>query len=606
VYDWNYGADIESCLKQPTRAVTEAELEREITEALLTDPRTAEVKNFRFEWSGDELTVWFTVVNALGQPAEVQVGVGYREVQRQFSLSRVEQFISDWLRGELVNVEPTEDGKLVIKTVAQPTFTRDSIAYKSDGSQVAVNVPRFEAGKFGQGILIEEGTTNLLPSNDAQGKTLFTSNDSSHSSNTLETSFGLNDLYSLKSVQLVFNINRGFVSPFYPTVAGNVYTFSYYVYNATSTSHNFTARLIFYDGSGNVVRSFESNSIPVPAQQWKRISVTATALSGSTQCRVVGSESGTISQVGDVYYFDNFQLEQKPYATSWTVGTRQPEVITVPTAGILNAGEGSASVWVYVNDLIKNTSAWRYILAHGTSDTANFIVLRHGADNMWYAMTSNGAGQQSMVKINDTLLIGWHHFAMRWSVSELALFIDGVKVGSVNNPYLPSTMNNNFSIGRWLLDAYGWTNTYIDDLALYNRALSDNEVQAIYNSNQPAPITENTTYALRFDNSLKVGRGGYRLSKPIYLKSLGTCNGSNISWEANIPAGCDVKVYASVDGSTFQECENNAPIPSLSEGVSLVDKVLTVKEVLLTEDGVNRPELMVVRYNVDGTVTLRG
>jgi len=119
------------------------------------------VKNFKFEWSGDELTVWFTVVNALGQPAEVQVGVGYREVQRQFSLSRVEQFISDWLRGELVNVEPTEDGKLVIKTVAQPTFTRDSIAYKSDGSQVAVNVPRFEQGKFGQAVLVEEGTTNL-------------------------------------------------------------------------------------------------------------------------------------------------------------------------------------------------------------------------------------------------------------------------------------------------------------------------------------------------------------------------------------------------------------------------------------------------------------
>jgi len=44
----------------------------------------------------------------------------------------------------------------------------------------------------------------------------------------------------------------------------------------------------------------------------------------------------------------------------------------------------------------------------------------------------------------------------------------------------------------------------------------------------------------------------------------------------------------------------------LSEGVSLVDKVLTVKEVLLTEDGINIPELMAVRYNVDGTVTLRG
>jgi len=162
VYDWNYGADIESCLKQPTRAVTEAELEREITEALLTDPRTAEVKNFRFEWSGDELTVWFTVVNALGQPAEVQVGVGYREVQRQFSLSRVEQYVSDWLRGELVNVEPTEDGKLVIKTVAQPTFTRSSIAYKSDGSQVAANQPRFDVIDGVLGLMVEEGTTNKI------------------------------------------------------------------------------------------------------------------------------------------------------------------------------------------------------------------------------------------------------------------------------------------------------------------------------------------------------------------------------------------------------------------------------------------------------------
>jgi len=221
VYDWDYGADIESCLKQPTRAVTEAELEREITEALLIDPRTAEVKNFSFEWSGDELTVRFVVVNALGQPAEVQVGVGYREVQRQFSLLRVEQYVSDWMSGTLVGVEVNDRGRLTLIETHEPL-------------------------------------------------------------------------------------------------------------------------------------------------------------------------------------------------------------------------------------------------------------------------------------------------------------------------------------------------------------------------------------------------SGYRLSKPIYLKSLGTCNGSNISWEANIPAGCDVKVYASVDGSTFQECENNAPIPSLSEGVSLVDKVLVIKEVLLTEDGVNRPELMVVRYNVDGTVTLRG
>lgn len=43
-----------------------------------------------------------------------------------------------------------------------PTFTRASVAYKQDGSQVASGVPRYEDGKFGQGIMVEEGTTNLL------------------------------------------------------------------------------------------------------------------------------------------------------------------------------------------------------------------------------------------------------------------------------------------------------------------------------------------------------------------------------------------------------------------------------------------------------------
>ncbi|HHW15341.1 MAG TPA: hypothetical protein GXX28_10495, partial [Firmicutes bacterium] len=43
------------------------------------------------------------------------------------------------------------------------SFFRSSVAYKSDGTQVAANVPRFEAGKFGQAIMVEAGTTNLVP-----------------------------------------------------------------------------------------------------------------------------------------------------------------------------------------------------------------------------------------------------------------------------------------------------------------------------------------------------------------------------------------------------------------------------------------------------------
>jgi len=41
-------------------------------------------------------------------------------------------------------------------------FTRNSVAYTSDGAQVAVNQPRFEQGKFGKAIMVEEGTTNFF------------------------------------------------------------------------------------------------------------------------------------------------------------------------------------------------------------------------------------------------------------------------------------------------------------------------------------------------------------------------------------------------------------------------------------------------------------
>jgi len=56
----------------------------------------------------------------------------------------------------------TTPGDIKVKAAPTLTFTRSSVAYKSDGTQVAANVPRFEPGKFSQAIMVGEGTTNLL------------------------------------------------------------------------------------------------------------------------------------------------------------------------------------------------------------------------------------------------------------------------------------------------------------------------------------------------------------------------------------------------------------------------------------------------------------
>ena len=66
--------------------------------------------------------------------------------------------------------DPYAYGTERTQTIAVPpaTFTRNSVAYNDDGTQVAANEPRFaevEAGN--KGVLIEEGTTNIIPSASA-------------------------------------------------------------------------------------------------------------------------------------------------------------------------------------------------------------------------------------------------------------------------------------------------------------------------------------------------------------------------------------------------------------------------------------------------------
>jgi len=76
IYGPGYGTELQEAKKQPDRAAVEAWVEREITEALLVDPRTEMVQDFVFKWNGDELAVSFTVVPTVGAPERVEVTIG--------------------------------------------------------------------------------------------------------------------------------------------------------------------------------------------------------------------------------------------------------------------------------------------------------------------------------------------------------------------------------------------------------------------------------------------------------------------------------------------------------------------------------------------------
>ncbi|QCX32449.1 hypothetical protein FDN13_01345 [Caloramator sp. E03] len=69
----------------------------------------------------------------------------------------------DFNQGTLNNLIVVNN-KLQLPSVDAPTFSRNSIAYLSDGTLVNSNLPRFEQGAFAgdKALMIEEGTTNSI------------------------------------------------------------------------------------------------------------------------------------------------------------------------------------------------------------------------------------------------------------------------------------------------------------------------------------------------------------------------------------------------------------------------------------------------------------
>lgn len=75
IYSPDFGAEITKAKNQPNRAAVQSYLEREISEALMIDPRTETVRSFSYAWSGDSLTVSFEIVPTVGEPTRLEVNV---------------------------------------------------------------------------------------------------------------------------------------------------------------------------------------------------------------------------------------------------------------------------------------------------------------------------------------------------------------------------------------------------------------------------------------------------------------------------------------------------------------------------------------------------
>lgn len=234
--------------------------------------------------------------------------------------------------------------------------------------------------------------------------------------------------------------------------------------------------------------------------EWQRFSVSRTVEQADRTSLGIIPRYYTGAATGDELYVDAAQVEAKPYATpycdgslgaghSWS-GTAHASTSSRTIAALSYAnplptsGPFSVALWAVSSANLSGVNSMG-LWAAGTSTTATRCDAWHRATGPgWY---SGRAG--SWIQGGTAMLAHVpQHIVCTWDGTYRKLYVDGALVAtsadeSATPPYIDPTL----WVGRYVTGSNfpGW----VDDLLLLDRAMSADEVLALYESGKPATVT---------------------------------------------------------------------------------------------------------------------
>jgi len=179
---------------------------------------------------------------------------------------------------------------------------------------------------------------------------------------------------------------------------------------------------------------------------------------------------------------------------SWTTGhlngalifNGSDTAVNVGTPSILNLTHvGTISCWVkYDNTAAAGSGKWPMILGNGdwTNDLNGYMLALNSTAGSEGQVIFQILNASSGIFVNSTLQYGdntWHHICGTWDGTNLTLYVNGTSVGTTPQTIDAVSGVNPFVMGRNALAANSFYNGVIDDVRVYNRALSSTEVAAL-------------------------------------------------------------------------------------------------------------------------------
>ena len=153
--------------------------------------------------------------------------------------------------------------------------------------------------------------------------------------------------------------------------------------------------------------------------------------------------------------------------------------VYVPSAGSLDPIQGATlSAWVYFDAL--PSAAGHIMTIIGKSGFATDLDLQAEPDNRFHFYAANSQSAASTTVIQPGI---WYHVAATYSAqASVALYINGIQEGLTPINVTRSANGNPLEIGN----SWFWAGRYfsgrIDEATLYDRALTNAEIQGIYSA----------------------------------------------------------------------------------------------------------------------------
>jgi len=149
----------------------------------------------------------------------------------------------------------------------------------------------------------------------------------------------------------------------------------------------------------------------------------------------------------------------------------------IATASIpYNTDSITVSLWVNMDD----TNGGRYIGRNVSDDYRTLLISNKEAGTTEFLL-GNGDDFDGVTPSFDPPVGTYTHLAMTGDNGSLAAYIDGSQVGT--GTYPSTTVTSELGIGQTADREF--TNGQIDDVRIYNRALTASEVSDIYNATEP-------------------------------------------------------------------------------------------------------------------------